>query len=658
MRQKPGPLRPSPSAETPGTSTSRPAPYDRPADLDSRLPGRVRTDVSNALPGIDSDASPGRNTRTEPAITITQMLETQAPRQPATTSPLEPYLQSVDQTLGHNADGLKSYKGRQFADIANEDGSAAGLTMMVAFHDLIKTHRAKLPSERVPSGPPLYRVAGSNLWSLHKPVEYYPPERYTLNDRGNSYSRPLPDAQGYYTVNEWADLPYQGRVVTRTNVGFALLGEHGRLVKVDPSESRGDGSVPAKLAHWTDGEIWDVYSIHGAEVVAFRAEAQASGRAPEWATRADNDDHQKFLMDSMKWSHPQKTRSECAELLRSCNLSNAQQKRLRPDMENGFPEWAEQHQQLTQNTLDDKRFDLIAQELGPFSLRLREEGENHIDDLPPVEQRYEESFLKSYLEHAGYKRNKHDYLYRTDIPAMFRADLRTPFELARDKRLIKLRGNPSDSTTQSAISATFVAGDGLTYMGFDYYSNPRHYNSQANRYPGHFSDSDSSSGNRHSSAAESDTSFEMDDSHDYPLLRRNQTLGFLYVIDTRGIEVVPRVENIYLNDRDFDGDRLEGRISMPTRGISAERIWLVSSDLSKAARVEDILRQAGDDAEAIEKATWAGTDGNDVYWHGSTAYDGLINQVAGSGGVVLLLPKGKNTYSNDVIWHVAEHYRA
>jgi hypothetical protein len=118
------------------------------------------------------------------------------------------------------------------------------------------------------------------------------------------------------------------------------------------------------------------------------------------------------------------------------------------------------------------------------------------------------------------------------------------------------------------------------------------------------------------------------------------------------------VENIYLNDRDFDGDRLEGRISMPTRGISAERIWLVSSDLSKAARVEDILLQAGDDAEAIEKATWAGTDGNDVYWHGSTAYDGLINQVADSGGVVLLLPKGRSTYSNDVIWPVAEHYRA
>ncbi|WP_454563291.1 hypothetical protein [Pseudomonas sp. AIG] len=658
MRQKPGPLRPSPTTDTAGTSTSRPATTERPIELDSRLPGRLRADGSNESSGINTDSPHGSAAIVEPGITITQMADAQAPQRRTAMSSLEPYLQRVDESLPHNADGLKVYKGRKFADIADEKGSPSGLTVMVAFHDLIKTHRARLPSERVPSGPPLYRVAERNAWSLTKPIEYYPPDRYTLNDWSNSYSRRLPDAQGYYAVNEWTDLPHQGRVVTRTNVGFALMGEYGRLVKVDPSESRGDASVPLKLAHWTDGDIWDVYKIYGREVVAFRAEAQAIGRAPDWARRIENDDHHKFLLDSMKWSHPQKSRSECAELLRSYNLSSAQQKRLRPDMENGFPDWAEQHKRLTQNTLDDARFGPIAQELGPFSLRLREEGENFTYDLPPVEQRYEESFLKSYLEYAGYERNQHDYLYRTDIPAMFRADLRTPFELARDKRLVKLRGNPSDSTTKSAFSATFSAANGLTYMGFDYYSNPRHYNSQANRYPGHFSDSDSSSGNRHSSANESETSFEMDDSRDYPLLRRKQLLGFLYVIDTRGIEVVPRVENIYLNERDFDGDVLEGRISMPTRGISAERIWLVSSDLSRAARVEDILLQAGDNAEAIEKATWDGTDANDVYWHGTNAYDNLIGKVAGSGGVVLKLPKGRNTFSNDVIWPVAEHYRA
>ncbi|WP_456021273.1 hypothetical protein [Pseudomonas protegens] len=607
---------------------------------------------------MNTDGARSNTASVEPGITITRMPDAQMPARSATTLPLEPYLQRVDASLPHEADGLKTYKGRKFADVANEDGSASGLTVMVAFHDLIKTWRARLPSERTPSGPPLYRVSESNVWRLTKPIEYYPPDRYTLNDRGNSYSARLPNAQGYYAVNEWADLPYQGRVVTSTNVGFALIGEYGSLIKVDPSESRGDASAPLKLAHWTDGDIWDVYKIYGREVVAFRAEAQAIGRAPDWARRIENDDHHKFLLDSMKWSHPQKSRSECAELLRSYNLSSAQQKRLRPDMENGFPDWAEQHKRLTQNTLDDARFGPIAQELGPFSLRLREEGENFTYDLPPVEQRYEESFLKSYLEYAGYKRNQHDYLYRTDIPAMFRADLRTPFELARDKRLVKLRGNPSDSTTKSAFSVTFSAANGLTYMGFDYYSNPRHYNSQANRYPGHFSDSDSSSGNRHSTANESDTSFEMDDSRDYPLLRRKQLLGFLYVIDTRGIEVVPRVENIYLNERDFDGDVLEGRISMPTRGISAERIWLVSSDLSRAARVEDILVQAGDRTEAIEKATWAGTDAYDAYMHGTTPYDDLINQIARSGGVVLTLPKGRDTFSNDVIWPVAEHYRS
>jgi hypothetical protein len=109
---------------------------------------------------------------------------------------------------------------------------------------------------------------------------------------------------------------------------------------------------------------------------------------------------------------------------------------------------------------------------------------------------------------------------------------------------------------------------------------------------------------------------------------------------------------------DFDGDTLEGRISMPTRGISAERIWLVNSDLTQAARVEDILLQAGDNAEAIETATWAGTDAGDPYYYSRTSdYDRLIKQIAESGGVVLKLPKGKKTFSNDVNWPVAEHYR-
>lgn len=657
MRQKPGPLRPSPTPETPGTSTSRPAPYDHPVELDFRLPGRIRPDGSSESPGLHRDGPHSSTERVEPGITITQMPETQTPQRRAETSPLEPYLQSVDASLSHNADGLKVYKGRTFADIANDDGAAAGMTVMVAFHDLIKTYRARLPSERVPSGPPLYRVADSNVWSLKKPIEYYDPMQYA-----SSYTA---DERGYYSVREHRAVEHDGPYgkwfefrVVRQEAGFAFTDEHRRLIRVDPAEARGDTSVPLKLVHWSDGDIWSVYRLEGAQALLFRIEAEALGRAPDWATRFTEPNTHKFLSDSFRWSYPQRPETERAQILRSYNLSMAQQNRLRQDMEHGrFPEWAEQHKRLTQNLSDDSRFEQIAEELQPLVLRMREKGQTPDFDSHPVSQRYEESFLKSYLEHAGYLRNQHDYLYRTDIPAMFRADLRTPFELARDKRLVKLRGNPSDSTSKSAFSATFGATNALSYMGFDYYSNPRHYNTQANLYPGHFSDSDSSSGYRHHSAEESDTSFEMDHSRDYPLLRRKQTLGFLYVIDTRGIEVVPRVENIYLNDMDFDGDALEGRISMPTRGISAERIWLVKSDLSQAARVEDILRQAGDNAEAIEKATWAGTDGSDAYLNGTNAYDRLINEIANSGGVVLKLPKGENTFSNDVTWPVPEHYR-
>ncbi|WP_262410334.1 hypothetical protein [Pseudomonas sp. N40(2020)] len=114
---------------------------------------------------------------------------------------------------------------------------------------------------------------------------------------------------------------------------------------------------------------------------------------------------------------------------------------------------------------------------------------------------------------------------------------------------------------------------------------------------------------------------------------------------------------MYLNDTDFDGDTLEGRISMPTRGISAERIWLVNSDLSRAARVEDIFRQAGEGAEEIENATWAGADGDAKWRLGYTPYDKLIDRVANTGGVVLNFPKGDDTFANDVVWPVPEHYR-
>lgn len=651
MRNKPKVPRLTPEVDTSTPSTSRPVtPENGLEHLDFNLPGRIRPGGSNPLSSEGAvEGSPGRTVHTEPAVTVsvTPLSDATAVVHTAPVSPLQPYVQKPGRELSTpDAAGLRAYKGRQFAEVTGDHAESGTQTVIVTFDDAMKAWRAKLPSERNPSGPPLYRIANGNTWSLKKPVEYYDHLDYSIHH--------LPDSQGYYGVSR-RDFFNANRWLP-TDLWAFRDSRSGNWVKAVRVHAPGDSSA-TPLAHWTDGEIWSAYRLHGTEAQVFRSEAQVLGRAPDWAPRFDEPDVSRHLTDSLKWLHPQKSLSERSDLLRSYNLTAAQQIRLRQDLQNGpFPEWAEQHKQLTQSD-DDQRFKQIAEELDPYILRLRNEGENFSDSLPDVDKRYDRQFLDSYLEHAGYKRNVHDSLYRTDIPGMFRADLRTPFELARDKRLVKLRGNPSDTTTKRALSATFGLANALSYMSFDYYSNPRHYNSQANRYPGHFSDSDSSTGNRHSTDGESDTSFEMDDSRDYPLLRRNQKLGFLYVIDTRGVEVVPRVENIYLNNTDFDGDTLEGRISMPTRGISAERIWLVHSDLRRAARVEDIFRQAGEDAEEIEKATWTGADARSVELVGYTPYDALINRVANSGGEILNLPKGNDTFANDIAWPVPEHYR-
>ncbi|MBP5947087.1 MULTISPECIES: hypothetical protein [unclassified Pseudomonas] len=656
MRNKPKNPRLSPEPATPGPSTSRPhSPDDGRSDLDFTLPGRVRADAAEISSGVTSDNLTPGTSHGKASVSVTPMDASATTRPVVGQSPLRPYVQTPSSKLSlHDADGLRSYKGRFFADVASDDAQTGIETVMVVFHDAMKAYRAKLPTERAPSAPPLYRIADTNTWSSQKPIAYYENSMDRVYTTSNTV-----DAQGYYAVHEqltrkhsapFDHIEYQ---VTNRDIGFALKDAHSKLVRVDPLEARGDPSVPLKLAHWTDGDIWSAYRLRESEALVFRSEAEAQGRPPTWATRFEDPDTYQYLIHSLRWSHPHKSPDEHADILRSYNLTIAQQSRLRKDMEHGvFPEWAEQHKQLTQSN-DDQRLSQIAAELDPYILRLRNEGQYLENKLPDAELRYESEFLESYLMHAGYKRNMRGLLYRTDIPGMFRADLRTPFELARDKRLFRLKGNGPESTTKLPFSTTFGLDDASNYTDFEYYSQPRRYNSQANRYPGHASsDSDSSDGGRYGTGNESDNSFEMDYSRDYPLRRRNQDLSFLYVIDTRGIEVVPQAENAHLSNLTFWADPMEGQISMPSRGISAERIWLVHSDKRRAARVEDIFRAAGENAEAIEQATWDGT----VSRHPSP-YDDLIEKVASSGGVILDLPKGTETFANDIIWPVPEHYR-
>ncbi len=648
MRPKPG-SRPNSKMDTPGPSAPRPiTPDNRPNDSVFHPPGRLSPGSSNTISaGVSADSPIAGTTHQGATVTVTPMPDLVAPRPAVTTSPLEPYVLNVGNHLpAPAADGLRAYNGRQFADVTSDDPDTAIQTVMVMYHAPMKAYRAKSLSKRDLWGPPLYRIADSNAWSLKKPSEYFDIRQHTISQ--------LPDHDGYYSVRRHSEadpnLFYPG-------TGYAFRDEKQRWVKVDPREARGDRSVTVKLEQWTDGDIWRMYRLQGAEAWVFRNEAQVSGTAPDWARRFKGVKAHDYLIDSLGWLYPQMSASERAQWLRSYNLTVAQQIRLRQELESGpFPEWAEQHKRLTQNKDDNQRFNLIAQELEPYLLKLRNHGFEYVKELPPAQQRYEAEFLKNYTDHAGYQRNVHLALYRTDIPAMFRGDHRTPFELARDKRMVRLKGNPSGITTKWALSATFSLGKALWYKSeLGGYSHPLHYNSQANRYPGKISDGDISPGSRDGSDAESDTSFELDYSKDYPLVRRQQTQGFLYVIDTRGIEVVPGAENLYLNDLDFEADPTEGRLSMPTRGISAQRLWLVNSQLTRAACVEDVFKCAGGSVSAIEKATWNGT--LTYSEQGTTIYDALIDRVGADGAKVLFLPKGRDTFAGDITWPTPEHER-
>ena len=664
MRQKPGPRPTTPSIDAPGTSTPRPKIPDGSFDDSVFVPGNrfwpAGSSESSSTAKLAQDTALD-NTAPKMPTAVDTVLPSPAPPGRDKTPPLAPYVQQASSRLpAPDENGLRIFKNRHFVDVEVEGGNGLQ-TVMVEFDTRLDTYRAKSPHEQGAFGPPLYRSAAGGVWSLSKPSTYFDSNRYTVTH--------LPDAQGYYGVS------LRSSPFNTPESGFAFRDEQHRWVRVDPAQARGDTSVPLNLTQWTDGDIWKLYRIHGPEILVFRAEVQKTGKVPLWVRRFEEPADHLYITDSLKWIYPQHSFAERAKLLRSYNLSENQQTRLRQDLESGqMPEWAEQHKLLTQNKGDDQRFKLIAEELEPFILRLRNEGDYYDNRLNPRE-RYTEEFFDEYLQYAGYQRNLHGALYRTDIPSMFRGDHRTPIELARDRRMIHLKGNATGSTTRRGFSVTFSLDNAIGYKEhLGGYEHPLEYNSQANLYPGRGSDSDSTvtEGNRDGSESDSDSSFVFDDAKDYPALRRNQRQGFIYAIDTRGIEVVPGWENFRLNRTgiQFDPDDLEGRISMPTRGISAERLWLVNSELSRAARVDDIYGQAGADADAIERATWAGDklvvsyrkevipgEGDGIFHIPITRYDQLIDEVAASGKPVLELPKDVEVFANDIVWPVPEHYR-
>jgi len=568
-----------------------------------------------------------------------------------------------------DADGFRWVVGRKFADVEVEGGlqtTHIGLDESGAW-------RSKLLTERFPSGPRLYKNADSPTWRL---TEQAAPKRPAvpasgLPDAAPAAKRPRPvtapvpvpvdhghyrpswrspDAQGYHEMT-----PLPGTRDTDTR--FALRDEFGNLMQVDPPQD-GFGAQPAHLRQWTDQQIWQLYGLHGQDITRFRAEAQATGRPPQWATPATTDNPvTDLLRNFLRWLHPAMTLKERETFLQSYNLLPNQLTRLRQDLQNqlAIPPWAQAHKRLLDDVDNPLRLEQFAED-AVEQLNLKRNARHdwyHPENSLTFEVR--EALLKK----LGYLRNKNNCLYRTDISALFRGDERTPFELANDGTMLPRYHHEPGATTHKPISATFSLNEGQMYAREP---DPEYlrFNSQTHKYPGRdASDSSSESGASDASDSPSSSSSDWSDpaspvawDHErgYQSIRTRQKQMFVYALDTRNLEVVPHEENMMFNSsaRDtpptwFPSDDFEGLISVTRSGLSAERIWLLNSDQTKGARVADINNMAGDSAERIEAGTHAG--------HANGfEYDLLIDKVEAAALPILRLSGNKKEFGHDIAW--------
>ncbi|WJK09212.1 hypothetical protein [Pseudomonas fluorescens] len=351
--------------------------------------------------------------------------------------------------------------------------------------------------------------------------------------------------------------------------------------------------------------------------------------------------------------HPQMTHGERVMLLRSYNLSPLQHVRLRDDLNANplkLPAWAESHKLRSLDSNDPTRFDELHREIEPLLLPLRT-GKLVHHGLHDFDESVSREFLDAFLGKLGYLRNSNDSLYRTDIPALFRGDERTPFELYNDGRMLPRLKHPRGATTEKPISATVslklvkgYAGRGTESPDPEYLR----YNSQRNKYPG------KKPGEPDVESGESDNEWsdvsdmELDDERNYETIRHNQQFVFAYILDTRRMEVVLREENHFLNDAAtrkgtwFPDDELEALISTSKRGIESQRLWLLDSTFTRAAKVDDIGEQARH-GNSIEERTHSGA-------FNRHEYDDLIDEVARAGKPILILDKEQDWFANDIVW--------
>jgi hypothetical protein len=549
-------------------------------------------------------------------------------------------------------DGIRWIVGRRFADVEWE----GSLHTTHVDLDASGVYRSKLLTERQPSGPRLYKNEGRPTWRLtEQPVKrprparlptYFDKSRYTVSSRS-------PDAQGYYEFTPT-------RSTSQSDIRFAFKDSSANWFEVDPPVA-GFGAEPTHLKHWTDQEIWLLYDIKGADIPRFRAEANAIGKAPPWVESVSSDSPPKELANNaLRWLHPDMTLKQRKTLLQSYNLLPSQLLRLQQEMTSGqgFPQWAQAHKRLTEEVNNPQRLEQWSQ-TAVEDLNLKRDARH---DWYSPKASLTREVREALLNRLGYLRNQNNCLYRTDIPALFRGDERTPFELAKDGFMLPRYHHKPGTTTHKPMSATFSLKEGKMYASAP---DPEYlrFNRQTNKYPGRerhesSSDSDSNDANNASDTDSIDssdwsdpgTSVPWNYERNYRRTREKQNEMFLYVLDTRQLEVVPHEENMSFNSEAiktpttwFPSDDFEGLVSVTRSGLESDRIWLLNSSLTKAVQIDHLLEQAGASAKRIKAATHAGH-------RNKFEYDQLIDKTEAAGKPVLRLSGNGNEFAYDISW--------
>ncbi|MFM9384306.1 hypothetical protein [Pseudomonas sp. UV AK001] len=399
--------------------------------------------------------------------------------------------------------------------------------------------------------------------------------------------------------------------------------------------------------YWRDIDIWNLYRIEGEDILRFRQDVALHLKQPEWVKQRELPSRREEMLEYLRlWTNPDsplKSREQIIDRFRPYNLSIRQLVRLGTELSptgqfnkrinDEVPKWVENQQARTLVATDKKLFDPFLPELHDEIIRLRNMGEGN----SLMKASLTRPFFQELLLRGGFKRNRQDYLYRTDIPAMFAMSNRTPFEIARPGALLPQTFSVAGTTSEVPFSAMFRLRTAMDFANETIkVVAPRPTAPQTGNEP-HQKDS-------------------------RPSTPPSQRIRFCYLLDTRDHEVVSGQDNRAYNSAPlnrspsdnktmFPSMKMEGHVSMSRNGFTSRRVWMVNSAMTRAALVDDVHLQAGEQAAgssqdpvtAIEARTRAG----ELNRH---EYDALIDEVAKAGKRVIALPAGKDIFSNDIVF--------